>query len=101
MIHTPNDSILPCVCAFHKINIHVGFIVTTNLHILWPAANYTMPSLLQPRSAHDGKAGCTCTQLHILPGFTIIHSIVNEYCCRDAPCKNNENKKSSANKDTT
>ena len=29
MIHTPNRSILPCVRAFHKIN--VGYAVTTTL----------------------------------------------------------------------
>ena len=41
MIHVPNRPILPCVRAFHKIN--VGYAVTTTLatrHGIWPATKH-------------------------------------------------------------
>ena len=51
MIHTPNGSILPCVLAFHKINI--GYPVTTNLATLHCIRQATKHDAI---SASDGKA---------------------------------------------
>ena len=54
MIHTPNRSILPCVHAFHKIN--VGYAVTTTL-----ATRHG----IRPATKHDAIFIIYCTQ-HVM-----------------------------------
>ena len=60
MIHIANGSILPCICAFHKLN--VGYEEQQQIYnytcryLVYALPLNTMPSLLALITAHDFMA---------------------------------------------